>query len=1253
VRRGFTLLCSLLVAATLPRATPAQQAGSGPGQLGEEPLLFEAGQDEHGRLYLLNGQLARGQKLILTASNGFFDPGTCRAAGVSELPKAHDARLIQPNFAYLDQWTATARPLRWHIWIEKPGSILARVFLETSAKQAGSAIDISMARHRKQRVTASAARDEIQAWDLRFEAKERGETSFELDAVTIADKELGVGRLYRIELTGPGLEGARLLRARWRPAAVHGSYASSSCPQSRLWVMQTRSVRDAGSYSPITTPFGYFGTSFAADRRSTGGFNFSMWASRRGGEIPPLEQMPHLLAAGHPEAEFSGFGHEGSGVKLRGWTPMPQRPETVIQALRIENDGKYHSYYAYFWEHPEQRWRLFAMGRKWSAGRSIEHLRPGSFCEIPGPPQRQRTGDIVREVRRRGWFYGPEGKWHAMDRFVVRGKKGEPTNKCWDTTQSGEFAMATGGMRYYRFESPPAAAANPNEPLPFFLSKANTEQLFSLPAQFGKVRILSTTIESTTIEGTTIRAKIELEMLRAGSAASATLYYGPRDCLSFAPRELHATERKSKVSRATQASDRSWPFAQEIPKLRTGTNIIELGDLEAGKSYYFRLLVRNDEGQVWSPTAHRIDTRSLSDAPSFFVAPSGDDRSSGQREQPFATLERARDAVREWRRSANAAQAPATIWLSGGRYLRSKALELDARDSHTHWRARGRGIPQIVGGFELSVADMGHAALLKDHPALSRLDQKLLEQLRYIELPAASAAALPGRWPDSFRGYGGWPELFVNAKPMRLARWPNDGYAKIAKVLERGSRPRHNEKPDRPGAFVFAEDEPASWSSDQEIYLNGYWCFSWYDEVLRVAQLDAKAKTIRFAAPHRYGIGGPSGGKFYSLNVLETLDQQGEFVFDRKRNRLYALLPTQAPLGRSDRDYACVSVLGEELIRIDKAKSILFEKIAFGYCRSDALRVTDSESCAFDSCTIRNVAGRGLVISGGNDCGIRRSEIENTGRGGVSLSGGDRATLTPSAHYVRDCRIHHYARLIKTYQPAVALGGVGQFVEYNDLSNAPHQAISFGGNDHRIAHNRIERVCLDTGDAGAIYCGRDWTLGGTIIEKNWFSKIGKGAHHHNWAVYPDDQASGLIVRDNVVVDCPSGFLFGGGRSNVIEGNLFVRVGKWPLLFDARGTGWGVVSEPTLKKGLAAIPSTQEPWRSRFPWLLGLAEDPKRNWPMGNRIEGNLFVDCHAPSIDKKVREGGSVRDNRTRSGAQPSYPELGSFPVGPRPNQLR
>ncbi|MCD6347239.1 MAG: hypothetical protein J7L96_07455, partial [Bacteroidales bacterium] len=27
-------------------------------------------------------------------------------------------------------------------------------------------------------------------------------------------------------------------------------------------------------------------------------------------------------------------------------------------------------------------------------------------------------------------------------------------------------------------------------------------------------------------------------------------------------------------------------------------------------------------------------------------------------------------------------------------------------------------------------------------------------------------------WPDSFRGYAGWPEIYINYQPLRLARWP-------------------------------------------------------------------------------------------------------------------------------------------------------------------------------------------------------------------------------------------------------------------------------------------------------------------------------------------------------------------------------------------------------------------------------------------------------------------------------------------------
>lgn len=635
----------------------------------------------------------------------------------------------------------------------------------------------------------------------------------------------------------------------------------------------------------------------------------------------------------------------------------------------------------------------------------------------------------------------------------------------------------------------------------------------------------------------------------------------------------------------------------------------------------------------------------------LFVSPSGNDANTGTRDAPFATLSRARNALREGRAGPPRTNAPATIWIAPGRYVLQDSLVLDARDSHCRWVAQeGSSSVVISGGRTMRLKDI---PLLRVPELLRRIPAQPAD-IRVLDLKALGVGnEFEKPWPDAFRGYGGWPELFVDGEALRLARWPNEGYAKIARVLERGSRPRHNEKPDRPGSFLFGEDEPTQWDPEQEIYLSGYWCFGWYDEVLRVARFDPESKSVHLAAPHHYGVGGPSGGLYHSLNVLETLDMPGEYVIDRAAGRIYLL----APKG-DDNASLTVSLLHDPLIQAKGAIGIRFLGLELEASRGDGIHLEDCVDCLVKS-AVQHVAGWGVRVVGGRGCVLEDCEIASTGCGGVLLSGGERATLTPSAHVVRSCWIHHYARLVRTYQPAVSLGGVGQVVEFCDIHDAPHQAISFSGNDHRIRNNKIERVCLDTGDAGAIYCGRDWTLGGTVIEQNWFARIGEGAHHHNWAVYPDDQASGLTVRHNVVVDCPSGFLFGGGRSNVIENNLFVGVGQWSIRFDARGMGWGKVSEPTLLKGLASVPTDSPVWRSRFPWLLGLADDPKRNWPLENRVEGNLFVDSHPPSYDKAVREGGTLRDNERIKREEPWAPELRQGrlwlpPDGPElPEELR
>lgn len=587
----------ILLAVVLPRASfgfQVPQVPDGYGQLEHAPVVFRAGIDEQGREYFLNGQRAGDGKLIFTASNGFFSSGACRAAGESHLPKVGDKSLIAPNFAYLDGWKTPGKTIRWHVWIAKPGTVHFGINMTVAKQQAGSSLQVSFAGQERNVRTVAGNAGKAQPWNLKFEVEAAGEHTFSIAAKSIVSKKSGVGRLHTIDAFGPAIEEAQLLRARWRPAAVHGGYAASTCPKSRMWVMTTRSVHNTSSYSPITTPFGYYGTSFNADRRASGGFNFSMWAAGRGAKAPALERMPHLLAAGSPEAEFSGFGHEGSGVKLRGWTAMPDRPELVVQALRVENDGKYHTYYGYFWDHPTTEWKLYAVGRKWNT-KPMTHLKPGSFCEVPGPPQSQRTGDVVREVRRHGWFMGPEKEWHQMNQFLCNSKG--TTNKSWYTTSDGEFVMATGGMRYYKFTKP--APGKHTGQQPDFLSATATRQLFDLPAEFDRPTVKATTGETATLD---------IVLKQAGPNARGILYYGEIDCLTFARRKLHGTERNSAVSQSTQVADRSWQHSADIKRVQTGSNPVTLKNLTPGKTYHYRMLVINDQGKMWDLASHQFST---------------------------------------------------------------------------------------------------------------------------------------------------------------------------------------------------------------------------------------------------------------------------------------------------------------------------------------------------------------------------------------------------------------------------------------------------------------------------------------------------------------------------------------------------------------------------------------------------------------------------------------------------------------------
>ena len=86
-------------------------------------------------------------------------------------------------------------------------------------------------------------------------------------------------------------------------------------------------------------------------------------------------------------------------------------------------------------------------------------------------------------------------------------------------------------------------------------------------------------------------------------------------------------------------------------------------------------------------------------------------------------------------------------------------------------------------------------------------------------------------------------------------------------------------------------------------WLFGYWHFLWADATIKIGKIDTEAKTITTAEPYHYGGRGMSNTQgiiYYAFNLLEEIDQPGEWYLDREAGILY--LPRRRPEPGHHRD---------------------------------------------------------------------------------------------------------------------------------------------------------------------------------------------------------------------------------------------------------------------------------------------------------------------------------------------------------------
>ncbi len=589
----------------------------------------------------------------------------------------------------------------------------------------------------------------------------------------------------------------------------------------------------------------------------------------------------------------------------------------------------------------------------------------------------------------------------------------------------------------------------------------------------------------------------------------------------------------------------------------------------------------------------------------FWVSPSGLDRNPGTENRPFASPERARDALRLAKLREGSAALPATIWFLAGDYVRTNALELTSEDGGTPdspvtWRAARGNSVRWVGGLVLPALPKTSSTLLTTSAAVMRW-QLIRDQTVMARLPTTThkqVLELDLR-PTGIKDFGqmksrgfsrptevAHAELFAGGRPMPLARWPNEGsFERIDGFPETALRgDDHGGKfGEVTSGFHFAGDRPKSWKDTSDLWVHGYWAWDWANSYERVSSLDLEKRWVQTAPPHGlYGF--RKRQRYYFLNILEELDQPGEWFLDRRKGLLYFWPPEAVtdPTASREVGEVLLSMMSSPFVRTKDLENLRFDGFQLVAGRGTGIEINGGANVRIQNCMLRNLGNSGVVINGGSGHGVSHCEVLDTGDGGVSLTGGDRQTLKAGGHFVENSHFQRQGRWSKCYVPAVSMTGVGLRASHNHIHDHPHCAILFWGNDHLIEFNDIHHVALETGDVGAIYTGRDYSFRGNRIRHNYIHETG-GVGMGSMGVYMDDCVSGTEVYGNIFYKVHWAMFIGGGRDHRIENNIFVDCDP-AIRLDGRGLDpspvWhGMVSDH-MRKQLDAVPSNL--YRRRYP-----------------------------------------------------------------------
>jgi hypothetical protein len=554
----------------------------------------------------------------------------------------------------------------------------------------------------------------------------------------------------------------------------------------------------------------------------------------------------------------------------------------------------------------------------------------------------------------------------------------------------------------------------------------------------------------------------------------------------------------------------------------------------------------------------------------LYVATTGNDRNPGTQQRPLATLERAREAVRELKKGT---KELITVWVREGTYYLPQPLTFEPADS---------GLSEQPITY---AAYMGELVTLSGGRKLHCQWKPYRDGIMRCELPAVKAGRL------------NFTQLFVNGKRQIRARFPNydaknplvwgSGYIAVGRDEEAWPPTEFHFNPE-----TFTKKK---WAKPNEAIVHLFPLDYWGNLQWQVEDIDWDADCVKLGwggfqinelvfGKAGTGIGlsklynGEFGSRFFIENVFEELDAPGEWYLDKEAGLLYYMpaedvdlktASVEAPVldravhfkGSQREPVRHIVLSGFRIAHTASTFLEQYEAPSLGdwtIYRGGAVLLEGAEDCGVEKCHFDAVGGNAVFVNGYNQRNrVYGNRITEAGDSAVCLVGQERLIQgtnhpVPTDNLVSNNLIHDCGMFGKQIAGVFMSIAEKNTISHNAIYNVPRAAICVNdgwGGGHLIEFNHIYNTVRETTDHGPFNSwgrGRFW-----CFEQCHGSFSHAAGFHENEQdyefYYREEDGQINIIRNNYFHEDPSKSMHGldfddGSSHDHVYNNLCVGLG---------------------------------------------------------------------------------------------------------------